>query len=558
MEYGKLVELYQKLEATTKKLEMTDILAEFLKGVEPEVLPEVILLTMGRIFPEWEQKEVGVAANLMVQAIKKATGVSEDDIIKWWKESGDLGDAASSAIKSRRQAVLFKKPLTVEMLVSNLRKAAELEGPGTIEKKVSLVAELLASSKPEEARYIVRTILGELRVGVGEGIVRDAISKAFGVDANLVERAYYLTCDYGIVAKLVKEEGEEGLKKVKIELGRPIKVMLAQKAKDIKDGFEKVGRPCAIEFKYDGMRVQVHKKGDEVIVFTRRLENVTKQFPEIVQGVRECVKAKECVIEGEAVGYNPKTGEPLPFQMISRRIKRKYEIEEMAKQIPTETFFFDIVYLEGKETMSLPFEERRKLLSKIVTPKEKLIGLAKQIITSNEKEAEEFYQEALKAKQEGVMLKNLKAKYQPGTRVGYMLKLKPIMETLDLVIVGAEWGEGKRAKWLSSFLLACRDPESGKLLTVGKMATGLTEAQFEEMTQRLKPLITSEKGRKVEVKPKVVVEVGYQEIQKSPKYESGFALRFPRLIRFRDDKSVEEADTLERVRKLYESEARRV
>lgn len=558
MEYGKLVELYQKLEATTKKLEMTDILAEFLKGVEPKILPEVILLTMGRIFPEWEQKEVGVAANLMVQAIKKATGVSEEDIIKWWKETGDLGDAASSAIKSRKQAVLFRKPLTVEMLVNNLRKAAELEGPGTIEKKISLVAELLASSKPEEARYIVRTILGELRVGVGEGIVRDAISKAFGVDVNLVERAYYLTCDYGVVARLVREEGEEGLKKVKIELGRPIKVMLAQKAEDIRDGFEKVGRPCAIEFKYDGMRVQVHKKGEEVIIFTRRLENVTKQFPEIVRGVKECVKAKECVIEGEAVGYNPKTGEPLPFQMISRRIKRKYEIEEMARQIPTETFFFDIVYLEGKETMSLPFEERRKLLSKVITPKERLIGLTKQIITSDEKEAEEFYQEALRAKQEGVMFKNLKAKYQPGTRVGYMLKLKPIMETLDLVIVGAEWGEGKRAKWLSSFLLACRDPESGKLLTVGKMATGLTEAQFEEMTRRLKPLIVSEKGRMVEVKPEVVVEVGYQEIQKSPKYESGFALRFPRLIRFRDDKPVEEADTLERVKKLYESEARRI
>jgi len=319
------------------------------------------------------------------------------------------------------------------------------------------------------------------------------------------------------------------------------------------DKFGKV----AIEYKYDGMRAEVHKKGNEIWVFTRRLENVTKQFPDLVELCKKCLKPKECVVEGEVLAIDPKTGYPLPFQILSQRIHRKYNIDEMVKKIPIQMNLFDIVYLEGKMLFDKVFTERRKLLEKSVKVIPGKFQLAKQIVTDDLKKAEEFYKEALEAKQEGVFIKVLDSKYVFGRHVGGWYKIKPIMETLDLVIVAATWGEGKRSHWLSSYVLACRDPDTGEFLTCGMMGTGLTEEMFQTMTDTLKPLIVEEKGKEVKVKPKIVVEVAYQEIQKSPTYSSGYALRFPRLIRIREDKGPEEADTIERLINLYKSQGKR-
>jgi len=333
--------------------------------------------------------------------------------------------------------------------------------------------------------------------------------------------------------------------------------MLYPKAEDFKEAFEALGKPAQCEFKFDGFRIQAHKKDGKITLFTRRLENVTKQFPDVVKFVEEFVKAKEFIIDSEAVGYDSKTKKYVAFQIISQRIKRKYDIEEIAKKFPVELDVFDVVEYEGENCMNKPFRERRKILEKMV-PKEVpfKLKLAEAIVTSSEKEAEEFYQRSLQAGNEGVMVKSLDAPYQPGRRVGGGVKIKPVMETLDVVIVGAEKGEGKRAGWLSSFIIACRDEDSDELVEIGRVSTGFKEkseegTSFDDMTKLLDSLIVDKKGKIVKVRPKIIIEVAYEEIQKSPEYSSGYALRFPRLVRLREDRGPDDASTLREVDVLY-------
>ena len=303
----------------------------------------------------------------------------------------------------------------------------------------------------------------------------------------------------------------------------------------------------------------IHKRGDNITIFTRRLENITRAFPDVVEACKKSLKADECMLDGEGLALDKRTGKPLPFQKLSQRIKRKYDIKVIAKEIPMELNLFDIIYLNGKTFFDIPLKERRRELSKIVKEVPEKIQLAKQLITKDIKKAEKFYKEALANGQEGLIVKDLQARYQPGRRVaGGWLKVKPVLESLDLVITGATWGTGKRAGWLGSYILACRDPNTGDFLDCGMLGSGLKEKKtekddvtLEELTNQLKPLIESEKGSEVRIKPKVVVEVAYEEVQKSPTYSSGYALRFPRLLRVRIDKGPEEADDLDRVEKIF-------
>jgi DNA ligase-1 len=566
MDYLSLVNVYKKLEGVSAKLEKTRILAKFFKEAPSEDLDKIVLLIQGIVFPKFTGYELGIATQMMIKAISKATGISTDKIEKEFAKMGDLGLVAEKFVKEKKQVTLLAKKLTIEKVFKNLQELAFITGPGSQDRKLSLIVELLVSAKPEEACYIVRTILGELRVGVAEGLIRDAIVEAFLVKegmkkeekekmTELVDYAWNILPDFGEIAKIAKEKGADGLKNVKIQVGRPLQVMLGLAAPSIEEVVKKFGKVIA-QYKYDGARCQIHKKGDKIWVFTRRLENVTQQFPDIVELAREGLKAEECIVEGEALGVDKKTGYPLPFQVLSQRIHRKYDIEKMVEEIPIQVNLFDILYLNGKMLIDKPLIERERILKKILKEIPGKFQFAKEIITSDLKKLEEFYHEALNAKQEGLMLKVPSSRYVFGRHVETMYKIKPIMETLDLVVVGATWGEGARAKWLTSYLLACRDPDTGKFLPCGMMSTGLTEEQYEEMTRLLKDLIISEKGKEVVVRPKVVIEVGYQEIQKSPNYESGFALRFPRFIRFRFEKGPEEADTLERVKSLYESQGR--
>jgi DNA ligase-1 len=552
MLYKELCNVYERLEKTTKKLEKRDILAELYKKCEGNTLYQIVLLSMGIVYPAGQ--DLGIAENMMKEIICRSYGVSEKELEEIFKKTGDLGLTAEHFADRKKQVTLFSKNLLVENVFQNLRKVAETTGEKSQEKKMSYVAELLTHAKGIEARYITRTVLGELRIGVAAGIVRDAIAKAFNKSPEEIEKSYNVLGDFGMVAKLAKENrlGAE------IRPGIPVRVMLAERAPDLKTALEEFEN-CCLEAKYDGFRVCVHKDGNKITLFSRRLENVTNQFPEIVEWSRSRIKAESAIIEGEAIAIDLNTKSPLPFQFLSRRIQRKYSIEEMMKEIPVQVNLFDIIYLNGENLMNKKLKERWEMLKNIIEENERF-KLAEHIETKDFSVAEKFYKECLSKGYEGVIVKNLDAHYQPGKRVGYWLKVKPIMEPLDLVIVGAEWGEGKRAKFLGSLILAAFDPKTKKFLPTGMMGSGLTDDQLKEITEKLKPLIIKEEGRIVEIKPKIVVEVGYEEIQKSPKYPTGYALRFPRLIRFRDqEKTAEEADTIETIEKLfYQQKKRRV
>jgi DNA ligase 1 len=548
MDYSSLVEVYEKLQATPKKLEKADIVASLLKSIQDDgELRIVLALLQGKIYHESEEMQTGIANQIVIGALVKL-GFSKKEVLLIFKETGDLGLTAEKLAKKKRQMSLINRTLEVEKVYDSMRELATLSGKNSQSKKQNILLELLNFSGPGEAKYIIRTVLEELRLGIAEGIIRDAIAKSYGISPEVIENAYNLKTDFGEVAVIAKENGVEGLIDIKIELGMPIKVMLAEKAESLEQALFDAKTP-AIEVKYDGLRTLIEKKGDKIWIFTRRLENVTKQFPDLVKLCRENILEDTAIVEGETIAL--KNGLPAPFQELSKRIHRKYDIKDTSVEIPIQVNLFDCLLSNGEQILDRPFSERRAILEKNIKVIKGKFQLAEQIRTKEIRAVEEFYKMALKNGQEGVMVKNLDKPYQAGKRVGNMYKVKPEKETFDVVITGAQWGEGKRANWLSSFILSIRDGETGELLEIGKMGTGLTDEQFKEATEILKPLIEFEKDNIVALRPKVVIEVGYQEIQRSPTYKSGFALRFPKLIRFRDDKSVDDVDSLERIERLF-------
>ncbi len=561
MDYSDLVAVYKELESTQSNLEKIDTLAGAFAAASDDELERLVKLGMGRIFTAWKETEIGISSKLMVRAIAKVTGESESRVEDEWRDTGDLGNTTENLLADKKQQTFATQELTVEKVHDNLKDVAEYEGSGSQERKIDAVAELLSIADPEEAKYVVRTVLRNMRVGVGEGTVRDALVEAFFTEdrdseeyteaKQAVQHGYDVTNDFGVVAVTAKNEGLDGLAELEMELFRPVNAMLAQKVDSLAEGFETVGSPAAIDYKYDGMRAQIHKKGEEVKVFTRRLEDVTEQFPDVREAVEENLDSDACIIDVEIVAYDPEDGSLVPFQKLSKRIKRKYDIRKMVGEIPVEVRPFDLIY-EGGAVIEERYSDRWDRLSELVSEEEQVIRLADHAVTDDEEEANELWQRALAEGHEGIMMKNMEAVYKPGSRVGYMVKLKPVMETLDLAIIGAEWSEGRRSGWLGSLKLGCLN-EQGEYEEVGRLATGLTDEQLQEITDRLEPLIVEEDGRQVTVRPEVIIEAEFEEIQKSPTYSSGFALRFPRLKRFRDDK--EDADGLERVKKLYEEQS---
>lgn len=562
MRYEKLAELYQKLEETPSRLEKIDILSKFLMLIHEDD-KDVLYLLLGDIYPQYDERKIGISSQLAIKAISSSTGTDKNSVVSEWKKIGDLGEVAKKLTLKKRQSTLDSKTLTTQKVIENLRKLPALEGKGTVNKKLYLITELLTSAKPLEALYLIRTLLGDLRMGVKDHTLRDSMAKAFFSDdkesSDKIQRAIDKTNDIGEVFEIARKGKLHSLDKLELEVGKPIKAMLAQKVTSIEDGFKALGTPCAVEYKYDGFRLIIHKKDSKIWMFTRRLENVTKQFPEVVDYIKKYVKGKSFILDSEAVGYDKKTKEYTPFQSISQRIRRKYNIEKLQSELPVEINVFDILYYNGKSFLDEPFEKRAKLIREIIENHPYKIISSKQIITSSAPQAKEFYKRALKDHQEGVMMKNLQARYQPGSRVGHMLKMKPAEKDFDLVITGAEYGTGKRSGWLSSFILSCKDKD--EFLEVGRVATGLKEKEeqgisYEKMTELVKPLIKKEKGRYVEIKPKIIVAVTYQEIQHSPNYKSGFALRFPRFTALRPDKPLSEITTLDEVKKDYEKQKR--
>ncbi|MBU3924147.1 MAG: ATP-dependent DNA ligase [Nanoarchaeota archaeon] len=584
MDYLEICRVYGRLERTTKGLEKAEILASFLGEIRDE--PELIYLLQGRLFADYDNRELGVSHQLVIRAIGRAAGISDVEVVKKFKKFGDLGKVAEAVLgEEKKQMALFSKKLSVEKVMENLRKLPTMEGAGAVEQKVGHIVELLHSASPEEAKYIVRTVLSDLKIGVGSGILRDAIvvhcfkpkdleDKKVCVQA--VQEAYDKATDF---AEVFEMACSDSLEKIKLEPGKPVRVMLFPKAKDVDDAFRIVGRPAAFEYKYDGFRVMINKEGPQldsqghqtgqggkIKIFTRRLEEVTKQFPEIVEYVRDYVKGASFILDAEAVGFGAETKKYTDFQAISQRIRRKYDIGKLRDELPIELVVFDVIYYDGESLIEKPFRERRKLIERIVSEEEWKIILAKQIVTEDAEEVEKFYEAALADNQEGLMGKNLNAPYKPGARIGHAVKLKPVDRDFDLVITGAEWGTGKRAGWLTSFDISCRNSSvvggrwsvvgdlgnEDELLQIGKVSTGLKELRdeglsFAEMTDMLEKLVVDVDGKHVKVKPEIVVSVQYQNVQKSPTYSSGFALRFPRILRLRADRGVDDVATLDEV-----------
>jgi DNA ligase-1 len=557
MKYIEFVEVYEKLGATAKRLEKTAILSEFLRELKKKGKSEWIYLLNGRVVPDYDPREIGISTQLAIKAIAHSFGVREEDVLKRFKKIGDLGEIAEEFAGRKKQTTLSSRSLTVEKVFENLLKIMAVEGKGAVEKKMDLVSEILGNASPSEAKYIVRTLLSDLRIGIAAPTIVESLSAAFFKgDKKIPERiqgAYDLANDFAVVFEAASSGDEKEFEKIGVEPGKPLNVMLAVKVSDIKEAFEVCGKPAAIEQKYDGFRMLLNKKKNgEISLFTRRLENVTLQFPDVVEAVRLGVKGESFILDSEIVGYDSKTGKYKPFEAISQRIKRKYNIEKLVQELPVEINVFDVLYYEGKSLMEKPFRERRKLVEKIVNEKKLVIRPAVQIITDSEEKAMEFYKEALKVGEEGIIIKTLEAPYKPGRKVGYIAKMKPLLNDFDFVIVGAEHGTGKRGGWLSSYILACRDGDN--FLEVGKVSSGLKEkpeegTTYEEMTKLLKQIVIEGKENYVKVKPKIVVSVNYQNIQESPSYSSGYALRFPRITHYRPDRSASDINTLDDIKK---------
>lgn len=548
MRYQKLVDVYEALTSTTKRLEKTSILAEFLKNTDPKILPIVTLLSLGKVFPAWSEKEMGIGLKLLMKAISLVVGVSPETVEDSVRDKGDIGLASEHLFGNRLQSTLFTRPLTISKVYNNMIKIADVSGKNAVQKKLRILIELLTSASPTEAKYISRTVVEELRVGMGEGTLKDSISEAFNVDKGLVERALMLTNDPGLVAGVAESEGEEGLKELNLKPGKPVKPMLAQLSPGIEISVEEMGAAIC-ETKYDGFRVQIHRNGNDIKIFTRRLDNIKDAVPEIVEYIEKCLPDEDFIVEGEIIAT--KDGNPISFQYILQRVRRKYEIERLRKEVPLIMYLFDVLYYK-EPLIDMPFGERRVILQEIAKVQPSKFELSEQVIVTPEniEDAMKLFESSIKGGHEGIMIKDPYAPYMPGIRGKKMLKLKAEPETLDLVVVGGTYGRGRRANLIGSYLMAAQD-EDGNLKTIAHTATGLDDATLLELSNKVESIMTEKKGRKIKAKPEIIIEVAYSEIVKSPEYESGYSLRFPVVKRIREDISLEDIDTVDRIESIF-------
>ncbi len=516
-QFSPLAELCVNLEKTSGRIEKTRLLVAFLKRLRPDEIEPAVAMITGRTFPEPDQRVLVVGGRTLWKMITQPV----------------------------RQTALTQSPLTIKRVQRSFDEIASAQGEGSREKKKALVDALLGQASPIEREYIMRILFGEMRIGVVEGVMEEAIAKAVDVEVELVKRANMLYGNIGAVARTALEKGREGLKQVSLTLFRPIKPMLAEMS-DLKEIFSEQHGEIAFEYKFDGARIQAHKDSNRVVIYTRRLTDTTPSLPDIASAIREKVHADKALVEGEVVAVG-KNGKPLPFQDLMRRFRRTVDVERAIEEIPLKLYLFDILFLDETSLFEKPYQERWRVLGTISDGE----ILARRIVTNQISEAEQFLSEAIRAGHEGLMAKSLDGTYTPGLRGKRWLKIKP-SERLDLVIVAADWGSGRRRGWLSNYHLAVRDEERSRFLDVGKTFKGLTDSEFQIMTDKLQNLKIRETDYTVLVKPEIVVEVAYNEIQKSPHYDSGFALRFARIKRIRDDKAPDEIDTIQNLGRLYE------
>ena len=584
MRYSLIADGYEEIEATAKRLEMTDLLVKLLKQTPKDLIDKVVYLTQGKLYPDFVGIEIGIAEKLAIRAVAKATGYSEKEIEDNVNKTGDLGETTEKFLEKKTQRTFFQEPLTVHMVYANLDKMAKAEGPGSIELKISLLAGLLANASPKEGKYVIRTVTGKLRLGIADMTVLDALAVAFGggKDARkYLERAYNISSDLGRVAKTVVEQGMETIKKFEVSLGEPIRPMQAERLSAPIEILEKLGGKCIAEFKYDGERIQAHKKGDQVTLFSRRLENITDQYPDGCELLKNYVRAENAIVEAECVAVDPDTGEMRPFQELMHR-RRKYGIKEAMEEYPISLFMFDALYIDEKDLTLEPYPIRRRNLEKIIEQSDH-IKVADYIVTDNLDELERFFEKAVESGCEGLICKSVTkdAVYQAGARGWLWIKYKrdyksEMTDTVDLVVVGAFHGRGKRAGTYGALLLAAYNPKIDMFETVTKCGTGFTDEDLKKLPKMMKkhqvphrhPRVNSTLSADVWFEPKVVIETLGAEITLSPihvcamnaiRKGSGLAIRFPRFTgNYRLDKSAEDATSVKEIIEMYKSRLKKV
>ena len=578
MKFSIIAETFEKMENTTKRLELTQHLVDLFKITPSDLISKVVYLIQGKLRPDFEGVELGVAEKLAVRAISKSAGIPIKKIEEVYNKGGDLGHAASKILEQKTQTTFVKEPITTERIYETLYKIAELGGSRSQDMKMKYIASLLNDANPLEARFILKILLGTLRLGIADNTVMDALAVAYtGSKENrrVLESAYNVSSDLGKVAEAMATNGLDGTKKFEVMVFNPIRPMLADRVKSEQDALEKIENKFAAEYKLDGERVQIHLKGERVVLFSRRLENITSYYPDIVEKIPKALRTKEVILEAEAVAVNENTGEFLPFQELMHR-RRKYGVEKAVEKYPIAVNFFDIIYLDGKSCLDLSYSERRKTLESIVI-EDDFARLVPMTIIKTENEIEEFLENSINAGCEGLMLKVLAAPYRAGMRGSNWLKLKreyrnELGDSLDLVVIGAFFGRGRRTGRYGTLLLATYNDEEDVFPSICKVGTGFTDENLDQFYQLLSDKVTLKKNPRVDsdmepdvwFEPELVIEIVASEITLSPIHKaakdivrkgSGLALRFPKFTgKMRFEKAPEDASTDQEVVSLYKGQ----
>lgn len=575
MKFSILAESLNKMELTSKRLEITQYLVELFESTPQDVVSQIVYLLQGKLRPDYEGVELGVAEKLAIKAISKSSGITIKKIEGEYRKTGDLGQAATKILEQKTQTTFLMENITVERVYETLFKIAKLEGARSQDMKMKYISSLLNDATPIEASYILKILLGTLRLGVAENTVMDALAIAYtGSKENrkALEHAYNVSSDLGKVAEKIAGSGLSGLENFQITMFNPIRPMLADRVKSEEEALEKMGPEFAAEYKLDGERVQLHMNGETVVLFSRSLENISKYYPDIIEKLPKIISAEQVILEAEAVAINESTGEFLPFQELMHR-RRKYKIEKAVSQYPITVNFFDVLYHNGKTCLNLNYQQRRQLLEKIVVEDE-FAKLVPMTIVKNEDEIEEFLENSINSGCEGLMLKMLDKPYQAGSRGNYWLKLKreyrnELGDSLDLVVIGAFFGKGRRTGRYGTLLLASYEYDNDTFTSICKVGTGFTDESLDQLYQILSDKVTLKKNPRIDsemeadvwFEPELVIEVVASEITLSPIHKAardairkgtGLALRFPKFTgKIRMEKFAEDASTNEEIVALY-------
>ncbi len=585
MLYSLLAEAYESIGKTTKRLEITALLVSLLKSTPKDAIDKVVYLTQGKLYPDYLGIEVGIAEKLAIKSLSSATTITEQIIATEYKATGDLGTAVEMLLGKKTQSGLHKERLTVDDVYDGLDRIARSSGSGSVEAKIRLLTGLLSKASPVEAKYLIRTALGRLRLGVADMTLLDALAQAFadGKDSRIpLEQAYNRSSDLGLLARRLTADGIKKIESFRITVGVPVRPMLAERLPDATAIMEKMGGNAAAEYKYDGLRIQAHISTKRVSLFSRRLENITDQFPDIQEVLKEGLDATEVVLEGEAVPVDKATGDLLPFQLISQRRGRKYELERTIQEIPVSVFAFDLLYVDGVDYTSAPYPLRREKLEKVIHSGGAL-GLSQRAIVKNAEQLDDFMQQAIADGCEGLMIKATgpDSFYKAGSRGWNWIKYKreyksEMQDTVDLAVVGAFAGRGRRGGAYGALLLAAYDEKNDMFRTTCKCGSGFTDEDLAKLPSLLDKDKIKHKHPRVDSKmeadawfvPQLVIEVIGAEITLSPIHTAGMnsirpgaglAVRFPRFTgRYRTEKSAEDATATSEILEMYNNQLKKI